>query len=349
MSESADPQEDSQGDAGLPSFDPKASHTLKQWKHDAPLVGGRFDPTGRFVFAGAMDHSIQRWDWQADKHHSLQGHESWLRGIGFSNDGTQMFSAGYDGRLCFWDTLTEDSKPKRQIEAHHGWIRWLAVHPSQPILATGGNDLAVRLWSTESGELIRELKGHEKHIYSLYFHPDGEFLLSGDLAGQVNQWEVSTGNLSRSFDSKPLHTYHKGQRVDYGGVRCMTLTPDKQQLACGGLHKATNPFAGVQEPLVVVFEWETGKQIRTHEATEIPRGIVWRLFVQEDGTLVAGVGGQDGYLVFWSDDKNDFHKQKMDSPITDLDRHPNQLDLLTVHFNGYARLTRMAKKSESEA
>lgn len=328
-------------------FDVKATKVYRNWKHAAPLLGCRFDPTGRYVFASSMDHSIQRWDLQEDTHATLAGHESWLRGIGFSPDGKTVYSGGYDGRLCFWDRDAQPAaddepiQPVRTVDAHHGWIRWLAVHPDGQYIATAGNDLQIKLWSPESGELLRSLGGHEKHIYSLLFHPAGTLLLSGDLQGVVHQWDLKTGQKQRSFDAKPLHTYHGGQRVDYGGVRCMALSHDGKQIAFGGLHKATNPFAGVQEPLVLIFDWEKAEQIRTHEATEIPRGIVWRLIFERDGTLTSGVGGNTGYVVFWKNDKTEFHKLKLPSPVLDLDHHPEKAEVATAHHDGHVRLLRL--------
>lgn len=339
-------EQSKQTSASATMLDVKATRVDRDWKYSAPLLGCRYDPTGRYVFASSMDHTIQRWDLLENKQVAFSGHESWLRGLGFSPDGSTMYSAGYDGRLCFWDALAqvrEDQlvKPNRAIEAHAGWVRWLAVHPDGQFVATAGNDLRVQLWSPTSGQLVRSLTGHEKHIYSLLFHPNGKWLLSGDLQGIVHQWEIASGKLLRSFDAKPLHTYHGGQQVDYGGVRCMALNADQSQLACGGLHKATNPFAGVQEPLVLIFDWETGKQLRTHEATEIPRGIVWRLIMEPDGTLIGGIGGQDGYLVFWKESQTQIHKLKLPSPILDLDRHPTAAEVATAHYDGRVRISRL--------
>lgn len=347
MSDSSKDDAEPNDAAGEDALDVKSTKVYREWKHGAPLLGCRFDPTGRFVFASSMDQSIQRWDLEQDQHATFSGHESWLRGIGFSADGRQMFSGGYDGRLCFWDRDAQPSAdnapiaPFRTIQAHDGWIRWLAVHPAGDIVATAGNDLLIKLWSADSGDLIRSLDGHQKHIYSLLFHFNGNSLFSGDLAGVVHQWDLATGELLRSFDAKPLHTYHGGQQVDYGGVRCMALSKDASQIAFGGLHKATNPFAGVQEPLVLVFDLEKGEQIRTHEATEIPRGIVWRLVFEQDGTLTSGIGGEVGYLVFWKTEKNEFHKLRLPSPVLDMDRHPRKPEVVTAHHDGRLRISRL--------
>ena len=335
--------------ADLPELNVTASHNVRTWKHTSPLLGCCFDPSGRYLFASSFDFTIQRWDLEQDQHTAFTGHESWLRGLGFSSDGQTLYSAGYEGKLCFWDATAESTeeplRPQKQIEAHEGWIRWLAVHPDGKWIATAGNDLKVKLWSSESGELVQTFEGHQKHIYSLLFHPEGKILLSGDLGGVVNQWDLESGSLMRSFDAKLLHTYHGGQQVDYGGVRCMALSTDGKLLACGGLHKATNPFAGVQEPLVVVFDWQSGEQVRTHEATEIPRGIVWRLFFAPDGTLISGIGGQEAHLAFWREEKTDFHKLTLPDALLDLDRHPNGIDLASVHHSGEIRISRMAEKA----
>ena len=106
------------------AIDYKASHVARTWKHAAPMLGCRFDPTGRFVFAASMDQKVYRWDLQTDKQLPLEGHESWLRGIGFSPDGKQVYTGGYDGKLCFWQNDPEAGeaslKPTCEIEAHPG-------------------------------------------------------------------------------------------------------------------------------------------------------------------------------------------------------------------------------------
>ena len=327
-------------------LDIKSTHTFKTWKHEASLIGCRYDPSGRYVFASAMDYTVQRWDLVEDKHVSLGGHDSWLRAIGFSPDGKQTFTAGYDGKLCFWETDSESPQPTREIDAHDGWVRWLSVSPDGKLLATGANDLLVKLWSTESGELVHTLEGHKKHVYSTLFHPGGEYLLTGDLKGVVNQWEVKSGKLMRTLDASGLHMYHGGQQVDFGGVRCMALSQDLKELACGGLHKGSNPFGAVQEPLVLVFDWESGKQIRSHEAKDIKKGIIWRLIYQSDGTLVgASGGGSGGFVLFWRTDKTEVHQFKLPNTVFDMDIHPNRLDLVTVHHDSHVRISRMAAKA----
>ena len=43
--------------------------------------------------------------------------------------------------------------------------------------------------------------------------------------GLPAEWDIKTGKSVRTFDAKELNTYSSGQRVDYGGVRSLSLSP----------------------------------------------------------------------------------------------------------------------------
>ena len=221
-------------------FDPKQAHVVSQWPHDRPLNACRFDPTGRFIFCGSEDASVERFKLADGSRTVLTGgHETWVQALAFSKDGAIAMSGGCDGKITWWDTAADAPTPIRTVEAHKGWIRALDVSPNGTLLASGGNDNQVRLWNVADGAPVRELSGHPRHVYSVAFHPKGQFLVSGDLVGGVKQWEVASGKEVRAFDAKPLHTYEGGQQVDFGGVRALAVSPDEKWLAAGGLSSAT--------------------------------------------------------------------------------------------------------------
>lgn len=213
-----------------------------------------------------------------------------IRVLGRRGDDLQR---GGDGRITAWETASNAPAPQpiRKIEAHQGWIRALSVSPDGSLLASGGNDRMVRIWETATGKLVRELAGHTGHVYSLGFHPDGKTILSGDLLGAIKQWDLATGNLAGAFDAKPLHTYEGGQQVDFGGIRGLAITPDGKLVAAGGLHKATNPLGAIHEPIAILFEGESRKNVRTLLADGIPQGGIWRLHFLADGSLLGACGG----------------------------------------------------------
>jgi WD40 repeat protein len=329
-------------------LDPKQAHVISQWPYDRPLNACRFDPTGRFVFCGSEDAAVERFRLADGARTVLNGgHDTWVRALACSKDGTQAISGGCDGKITWWDAAAETPIPIRSIDAHKGWIRSLDVSPDGRLLVSGGNDYQVRLWDVTDGSRVRELAGHERDDYSVAFNPGGQFVLSGDLIGALKQWDVSSGKEVRTFDAKPLHTYEGGQRVDFGGIRAIAASPDGKWLAAGGLHKATNPLGAVHEPLVLLFDWESQKLEKQQIAEGITGGVVWRLKWLADGSLMGVSGGSSGgWLLFWKPDaEKDFHRFQLPNIARDMDLHPDGLQVATAHHDRHLRITRLAAKT----
>jgi len=330
-------------DPATPKADPAQTHVAVEWKYTSPFVSCRFDPTGRFAFAGAQDMTVQRYEIATGANVSLLGHESWVRSLGFSPDGQTLYTGGYEGRLVWWPAAADTPTPARSIEAHHGWLRGLAVSPDGKLVATCGNDNLVKLWNAADGAPVLTMPGHAANVFSVLFHPSGQWLLSGDLLGQVNQWEVASGKLVRTFDAKELHTYEGGQAVHYGGVRSMALSPDGKTLACSGLHKATNPLGAVQDPLIMEFDWDAATSRIAHAPDA--KTIAWRVEYHPDGFMIVGCGGTDPLLLFFkSDADKEFFRFKLPNTARDMDLHRDGIQIVTAHFDNHVRISRMAPK-----
>ena len=327
-------------------FDPAQIHILHEWKHGKPMIVCRFDPTGRYLFSSSEDYTIQRWSMDSGEKVDWPAHESWVRDFTFLPDGETLISAGSDDRIIFWPATADSPAPIREVIAHDGWVRCVDVSPDGAYVASGGNDNLVKLW-TADGQLIREFSGHDRNVYSIYFHPSGEFLLSGDLHGVVNQWNVQTGEKVRTIEAKDLHSYNGGQQVDFGGIRHIDLNHDGTLLACCGVHKATNPFGAVSEPLIVLLDLEKGEKVRAQPAEGI-KGIGWEVeFLLDDVEVLSSGGTGGGFLLFFKPgEEKPFHQLKFPNTVRSMSVHPDGLHIATTHHDGHVRISRMAKKAE---
>lgn len=327
--------------------DPMSTHVAKTLAHDSPLMSCRFDPTGQFVFAGDQNGKIVRWELSKGTKTELVGANNWVRSLAFSANGETLVTGGYDGRLIWWPAMVDDPVPDRAIQAHEGWIRAIAVSPDRKSLATCGNDLKVKLWSFEDGTLLKELTGHERHVYHVCFHPDGKQLLSGDLTAKFRHWDIESGKLVRDFAVGCLSIYDKGFQADYGGPVCLKFAADGKHFFAGGIANVTNAFAGVGNPVIAQIDWETGKEAVIHQPKVTIRGTAWGIDLHPEGFLIAATGGGDGgHLFFFRlDQKEEFHSLKIANAALDMDRHPDGIQIATVHFDKNLRISPMSPKA----
>lgn len=327
-------------------MDFKQAYVAQDWAYERPLLACRFSPDGKQAITTAEDSTLQRWDLASGGKIVLKAHESWVHAVQFTRDGSQVISGGCDGRLIWWPIQESEPKPLRSIDAHQGWIRALELNADGTRLASAGNDSVIRLWDVATGEKISEWSGHEKHIYSLLFHPDGQHLIAGDLAGKIHLWNIASKQIAKTFDAKPLHTYEGGQRVDFGGVRGLALSPDGTQLLAGGLHKATNPLGAVHEPLVLRFNFADAQLIKSHVCDGIPGGVVWRVVCLPDATVMAVCGGSSGgfLLFFGAEAEKDIHRFKLPALARDMDWHAASERVATIHHDAHLRITNLFPK-----
>ncbi|MDA0660412.1 MAG: WD40 repeat domain-containing protein [Planctomycetota bacterium] len=331
-------------------LDGRLAHLSKDFEHTPWPLCCRVDPTGRYVFVGGTDHTIQRWEIATGVKTLFSGHTNWVPTLGFSPDGATLYSGSYDGSVMFWDVAAAEPKPVRIIEGTHkggqphlGWVRSLAVSPDGKSIATGGNDGMVRLWSTEDGSLIREFPGHSLFVLSVLFHPGTHDLISGDLKSNIHQWDVKTGALARKFELAAYDMYFDiGDWSHYGGILGLAVSPDHKHLVASGLHKPTNALTGNQQGVAHWFDWESGAKVLKQESIKDARDMatMWRSVFHASGQLI---GPLDKFVGFWKAGEEDlYHAFETPSPIHDIDLHPNQVDLFTAHFDGHIRQVRVA-------
>ena len=328
-------------------LDPKKAHVVSQWKHTTPLNACRYDGLGKFVFCGSEDNLVERFSLKDGKRVDFKGgHETWVRGLAATPDGTQVVSGGCEGNLTWWNVVDDKGTMVRKVAAHQGWIRSVDISKDGKWVASGGNDNVVRIWNAADGKLVHEIKNHARHVYNVTFHPDSTSVFTGDLMGKVCQTEVGKWELKKEFDAKDLHTYHKGQQTDFGGVRGIAINPEKKLIATGGTYKASNPFGAIHEPLVLLFNAVSGKLEKKLVAEGIKRGVIWRLVWLNAETLCGVCGGGDGgFLIFWNlKAEKDFHRFKLPNLARDMDLHPDGLHVATAHYDRQVRITRLAAK-----
>jgi WD40 repeat protein len=323
-----------------PKIDITATKVLHQWKSDSPLIACRIAPNGQQAATTSEDSNVTLWKVTTGDKTTLKGHESWPHALAYSPDGSTLVTGGCDGKLIWWSAGDSEPKAIRTVDAHPGWIRAVDISTDGKLLLSTGNDRALRIWDMNTGNKLHEWSNaHDRHIYSAFFLGDSKGFVSGDLLGKIHLWNLDVAEKLRTLEATPLYSENKGQKAEFGGVRCMAFSPQRGELLAGGTHKASNPFGAVHEPLVLRLNWEDGAVKKPHACEGIPGGMIWRVQWLSDGTALGVSGGSSGgFLLFFQDSQEkEIHRFKLPSLARDMDLHPSGL-IATAHYDRHLRI-----------
>jgi WD40 repeat protein len=105
--------------------------------------------------------------------------------------------------------------------AHRGYVNSVCVSPDGKLLASGGEDNTIKLWSLPDRALLKTLKGHANDVNSVCISPDGKLLASGSRDKTIKLWSLPDGALLNTL---------KGHA---GDVTSVCISPDGTLLVSG--------------------------------------------------------------------------------------------------------------------
>ena len=145
------------------------------------------------------------------------------------------------------------------------------INAKQTLIALGGPQKIVRVFSTADGAQVAEIRKHTDWIYAVEFSPDGVLLATADRGGGLWVWEAGT---DREFYNLEGHK---------GPVTGLSWRDDSNLLASGS-----------EDGTIKLWGMEQGKQLRSIAAHA---GGVTSLHFAHDGRLLSG--GRDQRAKLW--------------------------------------------------
>lgn len=133
-----------------------------------------------------------------------------------------------------------------EFVAHASVVNCLSIGSySQKIIATGGDDNVVHIWSSES-ENIWKLSGHKTPIECVAFNPNEEYLGSGSRSGSIKIFDINEGKVARNLRGHQASTcclyYHPSADIIVSGshdtnVKAWDLRNKECLMTCPGHDK----------------------------------------------------------------------------------------------------------------
>lgn len=172
--------------------------------------------------------------------YSLPKHEDELiNAVKISKDNKVLATCSSKGVIRVYDF--KDGTPIAVLKGHAKGVSDLAFSPiNSDILASGSDDLTIRLWSVAQKKCIRILKKHTYHITTVAFNSKGSMLISGSADETIVLWDLTSG---RSLKTLAAHS---------DPVSSVCLTPDD-----------TIIVSASYDGLMRLFDTETGQCLKT--------------------------------------------------------------------------------------
>ncbi|XP_023166167.1 prolactin regulatory element-binding protein [Drosophila hydei] len=156
--------------------------------------------------------------------------------------------------------------------------RVVRISGNGQLMATGGTDGQLRIWTFPQIQLITELAAHTKEIDDLDFSPDSKYIVSISKDAQGIVWDLSTGKQQYKLQwQTPEGAKYLFKRCRYG-----TVEAHKDNYR---LYTIANPLGKVGKQRGYLQQWDcTSGQLRA--AVPIDESLS-SLAVRDDGRFVA--------------------------------------------------------------
>ena len=180
---------------------------------------------GGSLFSGGADGAVHRWNLGTGARSATpRGRGAPVRSLALCG-GRWLAVAAEQPEVELIALSRREAGGDRKLRGHEGWVRALSCSADGKLLASGGDDGKIRLWSPAGARLVRTLPGHGLWVSALSFSPDGKHLASGGFDRRIRLWEVATGKLSRKLWGHVR--YLTALAFDRGGKLLVTGSADR--------------------------------------------------------------------------------------------------------------------------
>ncbi len=253
-------------------------------KHTNLVWAVAFHPQERMLASGGEDYTARLWELETGYcTKTLQGYSNTIYAIALHSSQRLLASGHEDQTIKLFDfdgaaihakePATPQGEPFRVLRGHQGRVLSVDFSPTGHLLASAGTDRTIKLWDSDTGNLLQTLQGHQSWVWAIAFHPQGHLLASASYDQTVKLWDVATGECQQTLQGHD------------SSVLAVAFSPDGQWLASGGYNQT-----------IKLWEVTTGKCRHSWQAHG---NRVWAVAFSPDSRYLA-TGGDDGTIQVWN-------------------------------------------------
>lgn len=251
--------------------------------------------------------------------------------------------------------LRPSQHPLVQLDhVHHFGATRIAFSPTGNLLASGGFQGEIKIWSVPAGKLLKTLKHHTRPVRGLVWTSDTN-LISAAEDGKLLQWNIESGTVNLSLQLKSISSMTgsaKLQRIITGHKNGLVHLLAVQNFSLLKSYKAGKKVLSVSaDKLGRYFAVSTSDRkvllfnsdLQFLKYFKGPRKKIYELRFSPDNKMLAGSSWFD--ILFWDINSGKLNKNKTEhlGAIVSLDFHPDGKRIISIgrHTDATLRLSRV--------
>ncbi|XP_013888233.1 PH-interacting protein [Austrofundulus limnaeus] len=238
-----------QWDARTLKFSQRPSKFPERSRPGVQMICSSFSAGGMFLATGSTDHIIRVYYFgsgQPEKISELESHTDKVDSIQFSHCSDRFVSGSRDGTARIWQLQPQGWKsilldmqtklpgkynpPPLEDKVTKLKVTMVAWDRHDSTVITAANNLTLKVWNSNTGNLVHVLMGHEDEVFVLEPHPfDPRILFSAGHDGNCIVWDLARGVKIRSY-------FNMIEGQGHGALFDCKCSPDGQHFAATDSH-----------------------------------------------------------------------------------------------------------------
>lgn len=253
-------------DHSIRIIDRQSQSTVYLLKSVSSMVNSvDFSDNNNFIATGNTDNTVKIWDFETGRMvKNISYHSGRVETVCFHPKERLVLSAGSDSVIYLCNVENGEIIHKYFTE---DIVNSLSFRIDGKYFASGGNDMIVKYFKTETGEQVRSFTGHRKMVHCVKVSPDGKFISSGSWDKTMKIWNIENNEMVNELtgqdgDIWSLDYNADGTKLASGGsdgkviiynlpsgeifktlklhtdyVKCVSFSPDGKTIASGSWDK----------------------------------------------------------------------------------------------------------------
>lgn len=238
-----------QWDANTLKFGQRPSKFTERSRPGVQMICSSFSAGGMFLATGSTDHIIRVYYFGSglpEKISELESHTDKVDSIQFSHCSDRFVSGSRDGTARIWQLQPQGWKsilldmqtklpgkynpPPLEDKVTKLKVTMVAWDRHDSTVITAANNLTLKVWNSNTGNLVHVLMGHEDEVFVLEPHPfDPRILFSAGHDGNCIVWDLARGVKIRSY-------FNMIEGQGHGALFDCKCSPDGQHFAATDSH-----------------------------------------------------------------------------------------------------------------